>query len=94
MAPLNGTPQHTARAGELRRQFVLGDGIKHVQTTAAGDIWVGYFDEGVYGNYGWGNDPDSEPIGADRAGSLRSLGVGSGSTLHQPNWVPSTIAMP
>jgi len=64
----DGTSERNAQvysaAGELRRQFVLGDGIKHVQTTAAGDIWVGYFDEGVYGNYGWGNDPDSEPIGA------------------------------
>lgn len=28
----------------------LGDGIEHVQTTPTGRIWVGYFDEGVYGD--------------------------------------------
>jgi hypothetical protein len=42
--------------GSLRRAFTLGDGIEHVQTTADGSIWVGYFDEGVFGNFGW-NDP-------------------------------------
>ncbi|HEY3929928.1 MAG TPA: hypothetical protein VGL89_16270 [Candidatus Koribacter sp.] len=29
--------------------FNLGDAIEDVQTTPSGDIWVGYFDEGVYG---------------------------------------------
>ncbi|HZB31774.1 MAG TPA: hypothetical protein VE465_16575 [Streptosporangiaceae bacterium] len=28
----------------------LGDGIEHVRTTSVGDIWVAYFDEGVYGD--------------------------------------------
>lgn len=41
----------------------LGDGIEHVFTTATGHVWVGYFDEGVYGNYGWGDD-NREPIGS------------------------------
>src|SRR5262249_4405358 len=27
-------------------------------------IWVGYYDEGVYGNFGWGNAQGSAPIGA------------------------------
>ena len=27
----------------------LGDGIEHMLTTPSGDIWVGYFDEGIYG---------------------------------------------
>jgi hypothetical protein len=45
--------------GELRRSFVLGDGIQDVQTTRDGRIWVSYFDEGVFGNLGWG-----EPLGA------------------------------
>lgn len=27
----------------------LGDGIGHVLTTRSGQVWVGYFDEGVYG---------------------------------------------
>ena len=29
---------------------MLGDGVQHPQATAAGDIWVGYSDEGVFGN--------------------------------------------
>ncbi len=31
------------------RTIDLGDAIKHVSTTADGHIWVGYFDEGVFG---------------------------------------------
>jgi hypothetical protein len=43
--------------GTLQREFLLGDGINHVQVDISGNIWVGYFDEGVYGNFGWQNDP-------------------------------------
>jgi hypothetical protein len=50
--------------GALRREFLLGDGIEDVQTTPNGDIWVSYFDEGVYGNLGWGKAGGPEPIGA------------------------------
>ena len=39
--------------GVLRREFLLGDGIEHVQATSSGDTWVGYFDEGIYSNAGW-----------------------------------------
>ena len=41
--------------GSLRREFLLGDGIEHVQVDRKGNIWVGYFDEGVNGNFGWGH---------------------------------------
>jgi hypothetical protein len=41
----------------------LGDGIEEVLTTPSGLIWVGYFDEGVFGNYGWGG-PGPDPIGS------------------------------
>jgi hypothetical protein len=37
-------------SGILKRDFTLGDGIQHVQTTVDGHIWVGYFDEGVFGD--------------------------------------------
>jgi hypothetical protein len=30
--------------------FHLGDGIENLQVSESGDIWVGYFDEGVYGH--------------------------------------------
>jgi hypothetical protein len=37
-------------AGEMRRAFTLGDGIAHALVDDAGTIWVGYFDEGIYGD--------------------------------------------
>lgn len=58
-----GDPEHNAAVhdpdGTPVRTGVLGDGIEHVRTTTAGDVWVGYFDEGVFGNLGW-----DDPIGA------------------------------
>ena len=45
--------------GETVREFLLGDGIQSVQVTEKGTIWTSYFDEGVFGNNGWGN-----PIGS------------------------------
>lgn len=42
-----------ASAARCDREFLLGDGISHVQSDANGNIWTGYFDEGVFGNYGW-----------------------------------------
>ncbi|MDQ0114525.1 hypothetical protein [Paenibacillus harenae] len=45
--------------GNSVREFLLGDGIQSVQVTEKGTIWTSYFDEGVFGNYGW-----DDPIGA------------------------------
>ena len=39
--------------GRFIRSFCLGDGIGHVYVTKNQEIWTGYFDEGVFGNYGW-----------------------------------------
>jgi hypothetical protein len=50
--------------GSVLAEEVLGDGISHVLTDSAGRVWVGYFDEGVYGNYGWGGRDSSEPVGS------------------------------
>jgi len=49
--------------GAVVRRGCFGDGIEHVQVARDGTIWVGYFDEGVFGNYGWGN-PGPEPLGS------------------------------
>jgi hypothetical protein len=46
----------------------LGDGIEHLAVDRRGEIWCGYFDEGIFGNYGWGG-PGPEPIGS--AGIVR-----------------------
>lgn len=43
-------------------RFCLGDGIEHLQCDDRGNIWVGYFDEGVFGNDGWKLPGAREPI--------------------------------
>lgn len=61
-------PQHNAVVigpdGSTLRSGVLGDGIEEVRTTTSGRIIVGYYDEGVFGNFGWGGPDGPEPIGA------------------------------
>ncbi|MEV4370634.1 hypothetical protein AB0J71_26435 [Nonomuraea sp. NPDC049637] len=52
--------------GKLLRKGVLGDGIADVQTTLSGDIWVSYYDEGVFGSSGWGEKGSPTPIGSPR----------------------------
>jgi hypothetical protein len=47
------------REGKFVRDVLLGDGIKSVQTTSNEIIWTSFFDEGVFGNFGW-----QDPIGA------------------------------
>ena len=32
--------------------------------TGTGQVWAGYFDEGICGNYGWGEADSEEPVGA------------------------------
>ena len=49
--------------GETLARFTLGDGISDVRVAHDGTIWVSYFDEGVFGNFGW-SIPGPEPIGA------------------------------
>jgi hypothetical protein len=62
----DGTCEFNARVyepnGNLKSFFVLGDGIEDVQVDRNGRIWVSYFDEGVFGNFGWGGD--AVPFGA------------------------------
>jgi hypothetical protein len=63
----SGGPDRNARVFDANGAPVtdgtLGDGIAHVLSTPAGDVWVGYFDEGVFGNYGW-DGPGPEPLGS------------------------------
>jgi hypothetical protein len=63
--------------GEVEAEATFGDGISEVLTTPTGDAWVGYTDEGIYGNYGWGT-PRVEPIG--------SCGIARWSADLQPMW--------
>jgi len=50
------------KTGAVSR-ILLGDGIEDLFIDTAGRIWAGYFDEGVFGNFGW-SDPGPPPIGA------------------------------
>lgn len=64
--------------GSVLAEETLGDGIEHVFTTGTGHVWVGYFDEGVYGNYGWGEPESPPPLGA--------CGLARFSPDLQPDW--------
>ena len=45
--------------GHFLREILLGDGLQTVQATSQGVIWTSFFDEGVFGNFGW-----TDPVGA------------------------------
>lgn len=51
------------QSGQFVQEATFGDGIAHVGTTPDGLTWVGYFDEGILGNFGWGG-LGPEPIGS------------------------------
>lgn len=53
-----------AADGRLLREGCLGDGLSHVRVAPDNTIWTGYFDEGVYGNFGWGGPSGPQPLGA------------------------------
>ncbi len=55
--------------GNLLREFLLGDGIQNLYVTNENNIWTSYFDEGVFGNYGW-----DEPIGSNGLRAWNSFG--------------------
>ncbi|MGW0661066.1 hypothetical protein [Streptodolium elevatio] len=50
--------------GQVVADGVFGDGIGGVFTTPGGNSWVRYFDEGIFGNFGWGRDGAPPPVGA------------------------------
>lgn len=50
--------------GRLLASGTLGDGISYVRTDPGDGIWVGYHEEGIYGNFGWGEPQGPRPIGA------------------------------
>jgi len=60
--------------GGIVAEFCLGDGINDLQTTPTGRIWVSYNDEGVFGNYGWGDSDGTPPLG--RSGLVRWFNEG------------------
>lgn len=68
--------------GQCRARFPLGDGLQDVRTTSGQVIWASYFDEGVFGNYGWGR-PYPAPIGESGLCSFDHLGQPSFAYDHE-----------
>ena len=64
--------------GALLARFKLGDGIEHVGVDGRDRIWVGWFDEGIYGNDAW------RVPGEDWPPSSRGIGVFSAAGDYQP----------
>lgn len=60
-----------SRDGQVLSKFCLGDGIQNCVVKSDGEIITGYFDEGVFGNLGWG----SAPIGRSGLRAWTSEGV-------------------
>ncbi len=54
--------------GEIKRAGTLGDAIAHLLVDGNGDVWTGYTDEGIFGNFGWGGSGPT-PLGS--AGIVR-----------------------
>ncbi len=44
------------------RKFALGDGIQDIREWKDGLLMVSYYDEGIFGNYGWGKVYNEEHI--------------------------------
>lgn len=55
--------------GTIIDTFIFGDGIEDIKVEQSGVIWTSYFDEGIFGNYGWLN-----PIGISGLRSWSSNG--------------------
>jgi hypothetical protein len=82
----NGRTEHNAYIfdfnGQLKRKLLFGDGIADVQVGADGDIWVSYFDEGVFGNSGWINGGNELPVSS--AGLVRFDTYGNVKWQYRP----------
>jgi hypothetical protein len=65
------------RDGRFLRAILMGDGIETVQATRRGELWTSYFDEGVFGNFGW-----NDPVGA--AGLIAFSSQGEKLYAYEP----------
>ncbi|MEI3614699.1 hypothetical protein [Pseudogracilibacillus sp. SO30301A] len=63
--------------GQLIAAFTLGDGIEHVHIDETDTIWVSYFDEGIFGNFGWEQPMGSEGLIAYSINGQKMWGAGS-----------------
>lgn len=73
-ANIEKNARHYCVDGTLLNEFTFGDGIADVQIDETDTIWVSYFDEGVFGNFGW----DEAPLGIDGLIAFNRLGKSFG----------------
>lgn len=59
--------------GGTNSYITLGDGLNSVHVTKAGEIWCAYSDEGIFGNWGWG-DGSPQPLGKSGLASFSKDG--------------------
>ena len=70
-----------ASGGELLTRFMLGDGIEHIAIDSADRIWVGWFDEGMFGS-GWSMPGMKWPPSSNGVACFAS----DGSVVDVPSW--------
>lgn len=67
--------------GTLLARFMLGDGIEHIAIDSADRIWVGWFDEGMFGT-GWSVPGLEWPPSTNGVACFAS----DGSVVDVPSW--------
>lgn len=70
----NGNARLLNHNGVEQRRFELGDGIEHAKIDDAGRIWVGWFDEGVFGNNTWRYPGRAWPPSAHGLAAFNDMG--------------------
>jgi hypothetical protein len=57
-------------SGNLVSEIILGDGIEQIFVLRGQNVWVSYFDEGIFGNCGWDSPLGSAGLFGVRTGWL------------------------
>lgn len=90
-------------ANGSKTRFLVGDGVESIAVDSRGRVWASYFDEGIFGNFGWGH-PGPEPVGSsglncfDDTGKVvwkypQSSGSGFISDCYAMNVADDTVAI-
>ena len=72
--------------GAVLDRLTLGDGIQHVAIDAEDRVWVGWFDEGIFGNDGWRVPGQEWPPSCNGVACFAA----DGTLLHLPVWPAET----
>lgn len=75
--------------GRLLSRLMLGDGVQAVQCDAEGRVWVGWFDEGVFGNEGWRMPGREWPPSSSVVAAFDTHGEVAWEPRYQPEHMPA-----